>query len=81
MPSALYILFLNKRMIIGIAYFRLSHENKLSHICLKFEHRQFKRLSHSFGALEKYELTRATSLRLNIAHAHITNTVKSKALS
>ena len=73
--------FLNKRTILDIAYFRFSHENWLSHICLKFERSQFKSLSHNYGASEEYELTSATSLWLNIAHAHITNTVEFKALS
>ena len=62
MPSAWYILFLNERTILDIAYFRFSHENVLSHICLKFERRQFKSLSHNFWASEEYELTSATSL-------------------
>ena len=73
MPSAWYILFLNKRTILDIAFFRFSYENLLSHICLKFERRQFKSLSHNFGASEEYKLTSATSLWLNIAHAHITH--------
>ena len=81
MPRAWYILFLNRRTILDIAYFRFSHENWLSHICQNFERRQFKSLSHSVGASEEYELSSATSLWLNIAHADINNTVKFKVLS
>ena len=61
--------------------FRFSHKIWLSHICLKFERRYFKSLSHNFGASEEYELTSATSLWLNIAHALNTNIVKFKVLS
>ena len=70
-----------KRTILDIAYFRFSHETLLLRVCLIFERRQFKSLRHNFRASEEYELTSATSLWLNIAHAHITNTVKFKALS
>ena len=50
MPIARFILFLNERTILDIPYFRFLHENGLSHICLKFERRQFKSWSHNFWA-------------------------------
>ena len=55
MLNAWYILFLNKRAILDIENFRFSYENWLSHIFLKFEHRQLKCLSRGFGASEEYE--------------------------
>ena len=70
MINAGYILFLNKRTILDIEFFRFSYENWLSHICLKLEHRQLKGLSRGFWASEEYEYARSQIHCTNM-HAHL----------
>ena len=75
MLNAWCILFLNKRAILDIDYFRFSYDNWLSHICLKFKHIQFKGLSRGFWASEELELTSTRCLCDLILRMRISQTL------